>query len=167
MQARAGAQPAGTRASHTLFVSPTVRMSESQIVARRSLVLSAYCRSRRFYPRFVDSAQAKFVGRGFARSRSMPVLDPNLITPGQHERRVSHEPQRLRLVVVTGAFSVALGLGAFGESNCIGFLIDETSWPTVLRQHEVSPHRQSMRRLRAWRPLRYRATLQWSSRRSI
>jgi hypothetical protein len=22
----------------------------------------------------------------------MPVLDPNLITPGQHERRVSHEP---------------------------------------------------------------------------
>ena len=41
----------------------------------------------------------------------MPVLDPNLITPGQHERRVSHEPRRLRLVVVTGALLVALGLG--------------------------------------------------------
>ena len=40
MQARAGAQPGGTQASHTLFMSSTVRMSESQMVARRSLVLS-------------------------------------------------------------------------------------------------------------------------------
>jgi hypothetical protein len=40
MQARAGAQPAGTQASHTLFMSSTVRMSDSQMVARRSLVLS-------------------------------------------------------------------------------------------------------------------------------
>jgi hypothetical protein len=47
--------------------------------------------------------------RGFARSQSMPVLDPNLITPRQHERRVSHEPRRLRLVVGTGALLVALG----------------------------------------------------------
>jgi soluble lytic murein transglycosylase len=41
----------------------------------------------------------------------MPVLDPtNLITPGQHGRRVSHEPRRLRPVVVPGALLVALGL---------------------------------------------------------
>jgi len=51
----------------------------------------------------------------------MPVLDPNLIPPGQHERRVSHEP-RLRLVVVTGALLVALGLGWFGGSNSNRFL---------------------------------------------
>jgi soluble lytic murein transglycosylase len=61
-------------------------------------------------------------GRGFARSRSMPVLDPNLITPGKHERRVSHEPRRLRLVVVTGALLVALGLTWFGGSNLYRFL---------------------------------------------
>jgi len=35
-----GAQPAGTQASHTLFMSSTVRMPDSQMVARRSLVLS-------------------------------------------------------------------------------------------------------------------------------
>jgi soluble lytic murein transglycosylase len=52
----------------------------------------------------------------------MPVLDPNLITPGQHERPVSHEPRRLRLVVVTGALLVALGLGWFGGSNVHRFL---------------------------------------------
>ena len=53
----------------------------------------------------------------------MPVLDPNLITPGQHERQVSHEPRRLRLVVVTGALLVALGLlGWFGQSNLYRFL---------------------------------------------
>lgn len=52
----------------------------------------------------------------------MPVLDPNLITSGQHERRVSHEPRRLRLVVVTGALLVALGLGWFGGSNLYRFL---------------------------------------------
>jgi hypothetical protein len=52
----------------------------------------------------------------------MPVLDPNLITPGQHERPVSHEPRRLRLVVVTGALMVALGLGWFGGSNVHRFL---------------------------------------------
>ena len=52
----------------------------------------------------------------------MPVLDPNLITPGQHERGVSHEPRRLRLVVVTGAFLVALGLEWFGGSNSYRFL---------------------------------------------
>jgi hypothetical protein len=40
MQPRVGGQPAGTQASHTLFMSSTVRMSESQMVARRSLVLS-------------------------------------------------------------------------------------------------------------------------------
>jgi hypothetical protein len=37
---RVGAQPAGTQASQTLFMSSTVRMSESQMVARYSLVLS-------------------------------------------------------------------------------------------------------------------------------
>ena len=47
----------------------------------------------------------------------MPVLDPNSITPGQHESRVSHEPRRLGLVVVTGALLVAIGLGWFGGSN--------------------------------------------------
>ena len=52
----------------------------------------------------------------------MPVLDPNLITPGQHERGVSHEPRRLRLVVVTGALLVALGLEWFGGSNSYRFL---------------------------------------------
>jgi soluble lytic murein transglycosylase len=52
----------------------------------------------------------------------MPVLDPNLITPGQHERGVSHEPRRLWLVVVTGALLVALGLAWFGGSNSYRFL---------------------------------------------
>ena len=52
----------------------------------------------------------------------MPVLDPNSITPGQHESRVSHEPRRLRLVVVTGALLVALGLEWFGGSNSYRFL---------------------------------------------
>ena len=40
MQARAGVWPGVTQASHTSFISPTVRMSESQIVAVRSFDLS-------------------------------------------------------------------------------------------------------------------------------
>src|SRR5262249_6518640 len=40
MHARAGAQPCGTHASQTLFISSTVRMSCSQIVACRSFDLS-------------------------------------------------------------------------------------------------------------------------------
>jgi hypothetical protein len=52
----------------------------------------------------------------------MPVLDPNLITPGQHERGVSHEPRRLWLVVVTGALLVVLGLAWFGGPNLYRFL---------------------------------------------
>ena len=39
-QARAGVLPGTTQASHTLFISSTVRMSESQMVAVRSFDLS-------------------------------------------------------------------------------------------------------------------------------
>jgi hypothetical protein len=42
--------------------------------------------------------------------------NPNVITPGQHEHRVSYQPRPLR-VVVTGALLVALGLGCFGGAN--------------------------------------------------
>src|SRR5262245_27430870 len=47
IQARAGAQPEGTQASQTLFISSTVRMSCSQIVACRSfdLLVPALARS--------------------------------------------------------------------------------------------------------------------------
>src|SRR5262249_25035186 len=46
MQARAGALPEGTQASQTLFISSTVRMSCSQIVACRSFDLSVPAFSR-------------------------------------------------------------------------------------------------------------------------
>jgi soluble lytic murein transglycosylase len=49
----------------------------------------------------------------------------NLITSSQNGRRVSHEPRSgrgLRLVIVTGALLVALGLGWFGGSNLYRFL---------------------------------------------
>ena len=40
MQARAGAWPSGTQASHSPFISSNVPMSDSQIVAIRIFVLS-------------------------------------------------------------------------------------------------------------------------------
>ena len=47
MQARAGVLPGTTHASHTLFISSTVRMSESQIVAVSSFDLSVPALARK------------------------------------------------------------------------------------------------------------------------
>jgi soluble lytic murein transglycosylase len=67
----------------------------------------------------------------------MPVLDPNLIIPGQHERRVWHEHRRHQLVILTGALLVALGLAWFGGSNLCRFRRDELADSAVAPARSV------------------------------
>ena len=83
MQARAGAQPCGIQTSHTLFISSTVRMSCSQIVACTSFDLSV--------PALASSAVDR--GEDFlasARRRSGPRSCP---PSGRPDRRCRRAPR--------------------------------------------------------------------------
>jgi len=70
-----------------------------------------------------DAAAALIDTQAYPDAAALRVHE--IAVPGQNERWVSHEPrsgQGLLLVIVTGAFLAALGLGWFGGSNLYRFL---------------------------------------------
>ena len=70
-----------------------------------------------------DAAAALIDTQAYPDAAALRVHE--IAVPGQNERWVSHEPrsgQGFLLVIVTGAFLAALGLGWFGGSNLYRFL---------------------------------------------